>query len=126
MKLGNIEGTPRQIRDVLKDQGLKFEDYFVPPPKPTNPRWVIVAALTYVATITVVIVVPLPERALKLLFALCCIETAWLTFLLHLRYAVKGIPLMIIACVGFLVAMLAYGVLSPRELYAELQQLRKK
>ena len=45
MKLGDLEGTPKEIKDFFENSGLRVSDYFQPPEKPIHGCWVFMPAI---------------------------------------------------------------------------------
>lgn len=123
MKLGDLEGTPEEIKDFFENNGLALNDYFQPPDKPIHPAWL------FIPTIIVVISVLWPNFADRtppqtLPFLLGCLGIVWLTISLQIRY--KQITVSSIAVFGCMaVLVVSYRLLTPLEAIQQLLKSRQ-
>ena len=123
MKLGDLEGTPEEIKDFFENNGLALNDYFQPPDKPIHPAWL------FIPTIIVVISVLWPNFADRtspqtLPFLLGCLGIVWLTISLQIRY--KRITVSSIAVFGCMaVLVVSYRLLTPLEAIQQLLKSRQ-
>jgi hypothetical protein len=51
MRIGNIEGTPQEIKDLCENHGLNLEDYLEKPESTLNIVWLIIPSCTLMASI---------------------------------------------------------------------------
>ena len=123
MKLGDLEGTPEEIKDFFENNGLALNDYFQPPDKPIHPAWLLIPA------IIVVISVLWPNFADRtppqtLPFLLGSLGIVWLTISLQIRY--KQIAVSSIAAFGCIaVLVVSYRLLTPLEAIQQLLKSRQ-
>ncbi len=124
MKIGNVEGTPKQIKDFFEDHGLSAKDYFIPPPKRMSREWLLVAVGFYVLAMALLALLPVTEEWQRLLFLLGCAAATWVACAVQMRFG-NAFATGAVLVMGLLLMMVAYKVITPREFYGEVQQLRK-
>ncbi|MCP9841359.1 hypothetical protein KBY93_12045 [Synechococcus sp. J7-Johnson] len=123
MKLGDLEGTPKEIEDFFENNGLNLNDYFQPPDKPIHSAWLYVPAIIVVASVLWPnFTEATPSQAAP--FLIGCLGIVWLSISLQIRYkqpVVSGIAGF--GCVAVLVV--SYRFLTPLEAIQQLQNFHQ-
>ncbi len=125
MKLGNAEGTPRELTDFFENNGLDPSAFFQKADAPLQTRWLVIpATLVLLAVFALWLVGSSSVRAEWPVFLLGCLATVWLSATTHLRYKqsfVTGV-----AAVGCLAVLtMALGLLTPLEAFEFVRRISK-
>jgi len=124
MKIGKMEGTPREIRDFCENNGLVIEDYLEKTEKPINRYLFIGPSCFYVASIILLATVPrLPLSWRNAIFLFGCCSSLGLAVPVQIRYRNIWATVLIILC-GIAFMLVALGVMSPIELLDQAQKLQ--
>ena len=124
MRVGKVEGTPQEIRDIFENRGLQLEDYLEKPRSPLRTRWLVVpGAVLAIALILLALLGPLTRTALILLFLLGAGGLVWLAVSAQLRFN-NSVATFVIAVGGLVMLLVAAGLLEPREATDVLKGLR--
>ena len=120
MKLGDLEGTPKEIKDFFENTGLNLSDYFQPPDKPIHSAWLYVPAIIVVVSVLWPnFMGAAPSEAAP--FLIGCLGIVWLSISLQIRYKQPVVS----SIAGFgcaAVLVVSYRFLTPLE---AIQQLLK-
>ena len=127
MKFGPIDGSPEEIRDLLKNDGLKLTDYFERPATMLQSRYVVLPAVVLgVGLVAVVSFAGSPSKnLLRLLDLLSVGGVLWLIVSVQLRFRQTAATLAT-ALGSLLMLMIAKGILSLPEVTEILKDLWKK
>ncbi len=125
MKIGRMEGTPEEIRDVLEIHGERFEDLLERPEASLSKVWIIFPALSVaVVLILLVLLAPIGKRPLLLLFLLGTGSVLCLTVAIQLRFK-NGWATATVAIGGLLMLLVAGGFIEPKDAPQVLKELKK-
>jgi hypothetical protein len=115
MKLGKMEGSPEEIRDIIETNGLNLADFLEKPERRLSAVWLIApVAIVVLSLVFLVILSPLSPQALILLFLLGAGGTCWSTASVQIRF--KNPWATTVVGVGLLLMVLvAAGFLTPKE-----------
>jgi hypothetical protein len=123
MKLGDLEGTPEEIKDFCENTGLNLSDYFQPPDKPIHSAWVYVPAIIVVVSVLWPnFTEAAPSKAAP--FLIGCLGIVWLSISLQIRYKQPVVS----SIAGFgcaAVLVVSYGFLTPLEAIQQLQKFHQ-
>ncbi len=116
MKLGPLDGSVEEVRDLLENHGLRIEDYIEKPAVPLETKFLILPAV--VLAISLLLLTLLSDYCsltiLTLIYLLGFAGSLWLTVSIQLRF--KNMPATFVVAIGSLVMILvASGIFSPKE-----------
>ena len=124
MKIGEMEGTPEEIRDFCQNNGLNIEDYLEKPEKPLSRYLFIGPSCLYVVSIILLTTVPSVSegwRTFIFLFGCCC--SLWLAVGVQIRFKNTWATSFIIIC-GISFMLVALGVISPAALLDQAKEFK--
>ena len=126
MKIGNMEGSPKEIRDLLDDHDMRLADFLAKPEEPLAPGWIIVPAVLIVIALVCLALIPdIPKAARMLLFLLGNCTAIWLGISILVRFKNGWAGAM--AVVGVLIVMLiAAGFISPVDSLDAIKKMQAK
>src|SRR5680860_410747 len=58
MKVGPVDGSAKEVRDLLENNGLKLEDYLEKPPSLLETKFIIIPVVVFLITLCTVAVLP--------------------------------------------------------------------
>jgi hypothetical protein len=127
MKWGPFDGSSSEVRDLLEDNGLKLEDYLERPIAPLKVRFLIVPSVLFLLSLGAMAALTpnLPIRLLRLLYIPIFGGITWICASIQIRFK-NGIATFCVAMGLILTALLATGLLSPREAADILKDLKGK
>jgi len=116
MKLGDIEGTPEEVKDLFESNGLTLSEYLVKPDVPLKKVWLILPSTVLVACFGVLTLSNSLSNSVKVfVFLLGFSASAWAAVSVHVRFKLAwGSGFVILA--GLLIMLVAIGAISPEEL----------
>ena len=126
MKIGAMEGTPEEIRDLCQNNGLNIEDYLEKTEKPINRYLFMAFSGFYVVSIILLATVSGVSdgwRTVMFLIGCCC--SLWLAVSVQIRFKNTWATFFIILC-GISFMLVALGVISPTELLDQARKLKPK
>jgi hypothetical protein len=125
MKIGTLEGSPQEIKDLVDNHGLRIEDYLETPTGALAKRWLLAPAGVVALSLILMAVIPgLSHQALILLFVLGLAGGTWLTVAVEIRF--RNTVATSAVAIGVLLALLvAAGLIAPRETIDELRKLHQ-
>jgi hypothetical protein len=110
MKVGKLEGTPKEIRDVFEDHGLNMADILERRDEPLG-----VAHIVTPAVFTVLDALTICMRwvsNLSVLFTVGVMFAGWLAFMVHLRWSKSSLTV-VAAMAAVILLMVAGGMSLP-------------
>lgn len=125
MKIGSIEGTHEEVKDVFKDNGLNLSDYLEKPKQPLSKIWIIIPGILFVIFVATLLFAKsfTPDEKL-FTFILGFLSSVWAAVSVHIRFkTIWGASAVVLA--GLLIMLIAYGVMTPSELLEHYQNNRK-
>lgn len=127
MKLGPVDGTSSEVTDLLENNGLKLEDFLAKPDAPLKTRFLIIPIVLFLLSLgtTVVLKPDAPIWLLRLLYIPIFGSVTWICASIQIRFK-NGIATFCAAMGLILTALLATGLLSPREAADILKDLKGK
>jgi hypothetical protein len=126
VKVGNVDGTPEEIRDLIENNGLNLAE-FVGVDRLRRPRirWVVIPAVTFVLALAVQVPMrscSLEVRTISLVFAGALLT--WLCASVHFRFDSKGTTLT--TALGSILLLLASsGLITFLDAYKRLEAMAK-
>jgi hypothetical protein len=128
MKMGPFDGTTSEVTNLLENNGLKLEDYLERPIPPPKTRFLIIPIVLFILSLGTA-VVPLTSDApiwlLRLLYIPIFGSVTWICASIQIRFK-NGVATFCVAIGLVLTALLATGLLSPREAADILKDFRGK
>lgn len=116
MKIGNVEGTPEEVRDFFENNGLNPSDFFEKPESQLNKIWLIVPSVASLICILLLVSFGPAFDKLKIMVFLLGLSTiVWLSVSVHIRFRSGWGSGVIILC-GLLILLVALGVMEPAQL----------
>lgn len=125
MKIGSgdhkLEGSPKEITDLLEDHGLDLKQFFRTEEPPISGIWIVLAAISLLIVACLLVILPPAQQKLAFIVGLFLVLTV--AALIQLRF--KSVATTVIVGIGGIVMLLAaLGVLSPAEVLKEAKELR--
>ena len=116
MKVGDVDGSPKEVRDLLENHGLKLEAYLEKPPSPLKTRFLVIPTVLFLLFVFILALLPAgsPDWQLRLLYILSFGSVTWLCASTQLRFK-NGIATFCVALGLVLTILLAAGLMSPKE-----------
>lgn len=116
MKIGKLEGTPEEIRDLIADNGLNIEDYLERHPTPFRRIWFWPPSILFVASIFWLTVFPPASSGLgTFIFLMGLLGGAWLALTIKLRFGDQW-GASFFATATILILLIAFGVIIPGDI----------
>jgi len=127
MKVGPVDGTAQEVRDLFENHGLKLEDYLEKPPSPLKARFLIIPALVFLLFLFILALLPAnsPDWQLRLLYILSFGSGTWICASTQIRFK-SGITTFCVAMGLVLTILLAAGLMSPKEAAEAVKSLKGK
>lgn len=115
MRIGNVEGTPQEIKDMFDNQGFRFEDYLGKPYLPPKKIWVAIPiCLTILILMTIVIIGDIDIRLTSVLYILCFATGIWSTC--SIQYTLKNTSVTVIVAIGIMILILVvFQYIKPQD-----------
>ena len=116
MKVGSVEGTPEEVRDLFENHGLDLAAYIEKPDTPLQKVWLIIPSVLLVVFFGILSFTnSLPEGGKVFVFLLGFSASVWLGISIHIRFkSAWGAGSIMLA--GLLIMLVALGVLAPSEI----------
>jgi len=132
MKVGNMEGSPQEIKDFIENNGLNIHDYLEKseqPKLPENPLgkiWFVIPSLLYLTSIIGLILnSTLDKNWQNLIFLIGCCNTIWLSAIVQIRFNSLKTTILI-AISGLLILLMAFEVITANELLQHAKEIIKE
>ncbi len=127
MKLGPLDGSVEEVRNLLENNGLRLEDYLEKPPAQLKTRFLIVPAILlgialFLLALTSCSCSPI---VLTLIYLLGFGAGTWLTISIQLKFR-NAVATFVAATGSLLMLLVASGIFSPREAAEFLKDIRAK
>lgn len=125
MKIGPVEGTPEEVNNYFKNNGLNPFDYFEKPEPPLSNIWLIIPSIIFVLSFGVLVFAEaISSKAKIFIFLFGFASSVWLGVSVHIRFKSNwGAGAVILA--GLLIMLVALGVLEPKELLEHYENSNK-
>jgi len=126
MKIGPIEGTHEEVKDVFKDNGLNLNDFIEKPEQPLSKIWIIIPGTLFVIFVaTLLFAKPFTPDGKLFIFILGFLSSIWIAVSVHVRFKTMwGASAVVLA--GLLIMLVAFGVMTPSELLEHYQNSSEK
>jgi len=109
MKIGNINGTPEEIKNFLVDNGFRASD-FLDLPKKIELKWITIPASLFIVFSFILWIVNRPSSPIYVFLIIIDISTlCWLTASIHLRFKNFFVSIL---CLFFLLVIFSFCVRS--------------
>ena len=125
MRVGNMDGTPEDICNLLENNGLKLDDYIQRPQKTWHDMsiyWIVVPVLLYIA---VLFTAYLCKPYAMIFFLAGAVVVVMITIILHLKFT-NGWISIFTAIAGVLILLVSVGMVSPTEVPKIIKELIPK
>ncbi len=124
MKIGPLEGTHEEVRNIFEDNGLNLSDYLLKPSAPLNRVWLILPVVCIFTSAGILTFFDQAEDKTRIFIFLCGFGSSiWGGISLHIRFkSVWAAMALIIG--GLLIMLVALGVLSPTELLNHINAVK--
>ncbi len=124
MKIGNLEGSPQEIRDLIVNNDLNIEDYLQQPQSPLKLVWIIVpVCLVIVQLLWLTLFTPTSIELQTFVFLIGCGAGIWLAVSVQIRFQSTSATTFLVVGV-VLIMLVAIGTLSPAELVQQLKEIQ--
>lgn len=126
MKLGSVDGSVEEFRDLLENHGSNLEDYLGKPPAPLKTRFLIAPAVILgIALIFLVLFQNnFSETVLTLINLIGFGSGTWLTVSAQIRFK-NTLATFAVAIGAILMILVASGIFSPKEAAEFVQEIQK-
>jgi hypothetical protein len=125
MRIGTMEGSPQEIRDLIENNGLRVADYLQPPEAQLQRRWLIIpTSLVGVALLLIILAGDISSKVLVLLLVLGFGGGTWLTVSVQIRFR-NALATFAVAVGVVLTLLVAGGLIAPNETVDYLRKLRQ-
>ncbi|PQJ85892.1 hypothetical protein [Photobacterium phosphoreum] len=128
MKVGQLEGTPEEIKNLVENHGLNLNDYLIKPDKPICLKWVIAPSIGFSISLicTYIFGTSSEDEFIGNLFFLLTMGLAlWLTVVIQIRH--KNIWASSLSIfVLLLLSLVSLGVMQPYDLIIYIEKLRNE
>jgi hypothetical protein len=126
MKVGKLEGTREEIRDLFIDNDIQLADYLEKPEEPLKTIWFVIPAIMLVcAECVLVIESGLPKSALLLVFLFGAGAVVWLAIAIQVRFK-NPLATAVAAIGGLLMLLVAAGFMAPKDTVDAINALKNK
>lgn len=126
MKVGKMEGSPQEIKDLCENNGLNIEDYLDKREQPLGKFWFIAPAFLFVLSIVVLTLTASLQKGWQtLVFLLGCCCALWLAVSVQLHFK-NTWATTFIAIGGLLLMLVALGVVTPQELLQHAKDFKSE
>jgi hypothetical protein len=127
MKVGPVDGSAREVRDLFENHGLKLEDYLERPPSPLKAIFLVIPTVVFLLSLFTLASLPAssPDWQLRFLYILSFGSGTWICASTQLRFK-NSITTFCVAMGLVLTILLAAGLMSPREAAEAVKSLKGK
>lgn len=124
MKVGQMEGSPEEIRDFFQNNGLNIADYIEKPEIPLKPVWLIVpAVILTLAFSSLSLFAPQSSAIKNLIFLFGCGSGIWLSVSVQIKFK-NTWAAGFVAIGSILIMLVAIGIITPAEMLEHLKDIR--
>jgi hypothetical protein len=127
MKVGPVDGSVQEVRDLFENNGLKLEDYIEKPPSPLKVIFLIIPTVVFFLSLFSLCLLSTgsPEWQSKFLYIVSFGSMTWICTWTQLRFK-NGIATFCVAMGLIITFLLATGLMSPREAAEAVKSLKEK
>ena len=127
MKVGPVDGSAEEVRDLFENHGLKLEDYIEKPPSLLKPRFIVLPTVIFLLTLFTLALLPpgVADWQLRIFYILSFASLTWICASTQLRFK-NGITTFCVAMGLVLTIVLAAGLISPKEAVEAVKSLKGK
>ncbi|MDR3631733.1 MAG: hypothetical protein P4L42_15535 [Desulfocapsaceae bacterium] len=127
MKVGPVDGSVQEVRDLFENHGLDLESYIEKPLSPLKTRFLIIPVAVFLFILFVLALIPAssPEWQSRFLYIFSFGSGTWICASTQLRFK-NGIATFCVAMGLVLTILLAAGVMSPMEAAEAIKSLKGK
>jgi len=125
MKVGPVDGSAQEIRDLFEKNGLNLENYIEKPPSPLGSKFLVIPTIVFFISLFALAILPppSPEWQSRLLFILSFGSGTWMCVSTQLRF--KSVVATFCVAMGIvLTVLIAAGMMSPREAAEAVRSLK--
>ena len=124
MKIGDLEGSSEEIHDFFQNNGLKVEDYFQRPQKPVGWFLVVVPAMIVLVGLVLLVLELTADMRLRMVvfIATCFFSVCWAVAIQVKFKNSWATTVVVVGCL--LLALVAFGVFTPEQMFDAVQQLQ--
>ena len=127
MKAGPFDGSPKEVRDLLENHGLRLEDLLEQPAPPLRAAHLTIPAILLCVALLLLALMSrsCSPAALTLIYLLCLGCGTWLAVSIQLKFR-NGMATFVVAIGVILMILVASGVFSPKEAAEFIKDIRGK
>jgi len=115
VRIGNIDGTPEEIRDLCELHNLSVANFIDAPPRRSHWGWVILPAAGIVLVLVIILFAPvLKPRTILICLTLGAGFDIWLASTVHLSFRNTFVTWLVLIG-GFVLLLMACGVMLPED-----------
>ncbi|HYB92859.1 MAG TPA: hypothetical protein VED00_01800 [archaeon] len=124
MKIGKVEGSPKEIYNFFQNNGLDISEYLEKPVPPLKPIWLIIPSIIIIVSMAVLTLFTLHSDVMTFVFVVGCGACVWLAAMLQIKF--KNASATVFLLFGALLIMLvAFGVVKPIEIIQYFKDFKK-
>jgi hypothetical protein len=124
MKIGNMEGTPEEIKNFIVINDCNLQDILNLPEPPLNLLWFVPPViLTIISLSCLTLFRPNSETLKPFLFLIGCGAGIWLSVNVQLRFK-NSLATVLVALGTVLIMLVAAGYITPIEIFRSLKELK--
>ena len=125
MKMGQMEGSPEEIRDFFQNNSLNIADYIEKPVIPLKPVWLLVpAVILTLAFSSLTLFAPQSSAIKNLIFLFGCGAGIWLSVGVQIKFK-NTWAASFVAIGSILIMLVAIGIITPAEMLKHLKEIRE-
>ncbi len=127
MKVGPVDGSVQEVRDLFENNGLKLEDYLEKPLLPLKTKFLVIPIVVFLLSLFILCLLTAgsPEWQSRFLYIVSFGSGTWICTCTQLRFK-NGIATFCVAMGLVLTFLLAAGLMSPREAAEAVKSLKGK
>jgi hypothetical protein len=125
MRLGKVVGSPKEIRNLIEDSGLKIPDYLEKPERQIGTIWFIVPPAIVLIAATISVLIPaIGPSGRVLAFVVGSGASIWLSVNVHIRFkSAWAASTIVIGAIALL--LVSAGLVAPLDMLKQLREIRK-
>ena len=125
MKAKHVEGTPDEITDLFRNEGMNLAAYLEQPEPPLHLFWVVLPSVLFVFCIIASVFTQPTSRSSRIGFAVSLCIGVWTCLSVHRRWKTSFMTGFAGVCM-FLIAAVCYGLLPVDALAKLVSESQKK
>ena len=125
MRLGKVVGSPKEIRNLIKDSGLNIQDFLEKPERQIGTIWFVLPPAIVLIAATISVLIPsIGPSGRVLTFVMGSGASIWLAVNVHIRFkSAWAASTIVIGSVALL--LVAAGLIAPLDMLKQLREIKK-